>query len=358
MTVIIAIMAFIYLCVNIPKLKNKEKIVKLIFNLVLAVLVTSFYWAPMLEAKSFTDYAVYQDDYMATAESVASYALDWKSYFNGIYEIGIHILIILLLPILFLKKFWKELQCKKEYILFLILGILSLIFASKLFPWEQLGEYLEIIQFPWRMLVFSNFFFAIICAININVLVKNFKALDALLFAVICGIYIITLKGYIPIAEESITPIEEWDLGYLDENYSQAMAGMGKGEYLPVKANENRTYIVQREDTIYALKGNIEILEYEKSGQTLFCELETLEDETVVELPYIYYPGYEVTVSGEEVEAFESDNGFLAISLNEAQDYIITVQYTGTTIMNITKIISVISLLGFVIYIFVFWTKP
>ena len=36
-----------------------------------------------------------------------------------------------------------------------------------------------------------------------------------------------------------------------------------------------------------------------KQGEQLTCEIQSLENGTVVEFPYIYYPGYKITINGE-----------------------------------------------------------
>ncbi len=76
-----------------------------------------------------------------------------------------------------------------------------------------------------------------------------------------------------------------------------------------------------------------------------------LEDGTILEFPYIYYPGYKVTIDGKEIKNFESENGFLAISLTETSKSEIVIEYVGTKVMFIAKIISIIGLIILIIYV-------
>lgn len=58
-------------------------------------------------------------------------------------------------------------------------------------------------------------------------------------------------------------------------------------------------------------------------------------------------------INGEEVKAFESENGFLAISLPEISSSEICVKYVETNLMRIAKMISamtLISIIGYKIY--------
>lgn len=80
------------------------------------------------------------------------------------------------------------------------------------------------------------------------------------------------------------------------------------------------------------------------------CEIEVFENETILEFPYIYYPGYKITVNGEVVENFESENGFLAISLPEISNSEVIVEYVGTNLMTASKIISEMTLISIIAY--------
>ena len=89
-----------------------------------------------------------------------------------------------------------------------------------------------------------------------------------------------------------------------------------------------------------------------KDGNLLTAKLNILEDETVLELPYVYYQGYKVTIDGSKIKNFEDKNGFLAIALNKTQNLDLKVEYTGTFGMKFSKILSCISAIVFVGYVF------
>ncbi len=56
-------------------------------------------------------------------------------------------------------------------------------------------------------------------------------------------------------------------------------------------------------------------------------------------------------INGEEVETFESENGFLAISLPEMSSSEVSVEYVGTNLMMISKLISAITLISMIVYV-------
>ena len=345
-------MAFIYLCVNIKKLKNKEIIKKLLINIILIILISAFFWIPLLETYNFAEYEVYQKEAMATKESLINSGLELKQLFTTskdstyVYEIGPHIIIMMILSIFVIKKVIKK-EYKKEYILFLILGILSIFMSTKYFPWQIFNEKVSIIQFTWRMLVFSDFFFAIICAINMENIIKRVKIIDVVFIFIISLVY---CNIMIPINNE-ILEINEWDIGSVTERKNEWIVGMGRGEYLPVNSNKNREYILERENTIEVLKGSAQIQSLEKNGQKLNAKVEIFKDNTILEFPYIYYPGYKIKINNEEIKSFESPNGFLAISLNKLNESIIEVNYEETILMKTSKVMSIIGIILFIMYI-------
>ena len=258
MTLLTAIMAGIYVCVNIVKLKDREILKQLGISILCVLGISAFFWMPMVETYFFTDYAVYQEDSMATTESLHESGLNIKTLLytdNTIYifEVGIPILIMLCLSIFVIKKGIDK-TYRREYIVFFILGILSTVVTIKQFPWGIFEDIFQIIQFKWRMLLFSNFFLAIICAMNMNMIIKNFNYKDIIAISTICILYTGLLMPLLPKNEE-IQDIDQYSIGEVTENKGDAIVGMGKGEYLPIKSNENRKYLRTREDTIYIIKG-------------------------------------------------------------------------------------------------------
>ena len=262
MTVLTAIMACVYLCINISKLKDKEILKQLGISIVCMIGISAFFWMPMLETYFSADYVVYQKGGMATTESFNESGLDIKSllYTNTkeeeithVSEIGIPIFIMVCLSIFIIKKKINKIY-KKEYILFLVLGILSTVITVKQFPWGIFEDIFQIIQFKWRMLLFSNFFLAVICAINMGTIIKYFNYKDIVVISSVCILYTGMLMPMLQINPE-IQEIEQYTIGEVTENERDTIIGMGKGEYLPVKSNENREYIRTREDTVYVIKG-------------------------------------------------------------------------------------------------------
>ena len=101
------------------------------------------------------------------------------------------------------------------------------------------------------------------------------------------------------------------------------------------------------------LDGNATIINEKKKDLQLEFDIENYKANTILELPYIYYLGYTVTTEqNEKIQMFESDNGMLAIKLDEnIESAHITVKYTGTTIEKVSYLISAISIITFIGYV-------
>lgn len=358
-TVIVAIFGFIYLLVNIDRLKDSKVRKGLLINICFILLVTSFYWVPLIETKLAADYQVYEAGMMSTSEKTAGHGLNFTQLFvtsnDGsafVFELGPHILIILAFSVMALNSLKPEL--KKTYIFLLICGLVTLWMSTKYFPWKYLPEQLSIIQFPWRMLMMSAFFLSAVCAMNMGTIIKKFSIKDVIVLSIISTLYILAFYNILTVySEGKLENIENINMGNVTGREYETVAGIAKAEYLPVNAYKNRFYVASREKGIYVLSGKAIIENESKDGYKYIADLETGDAEyTVFELPYIYYPGYEVRLDGMITETFETENGFLGIAMGKEDSAKLEVDYTGTTAMKSSMFISITSFIGLAIYIF------
>ena len=132
-------------------------------------------------------------------------------------------------------------------------------------------------------------------------------------------------------------------------------AGCASFEYLPSKAFENRNYIETRNQDAIIIAGEAKIEEQQKNSSKMSFTIKNVTDDTEVELPYIYYPGYMVSIvyngQKENIQPYETQNGFVGIKVPAVEEEKITVEYTGTSIMKISTIISIIGVCLFIIII-------
>ena len=352
-----AIFAFIYVIINAKKLKDKGIIVKIVISLLFIIGITCFFTIPLIEQKMTTDYEVFKPGRMEREEVLIYYKLNpidllYTSNGRMVFDIGIVTIIGLVLTPFAIKVVDKK--YKIIYLFSLIAGVVSVIMTLKIFPFEKLPSILKMLQFSFRMLEFSSFFFAIVVAINFKNVIKNFKFKDILILTVIIILLLIPMMiNNIPyttkmVDEKSLIPAVK-----VTANTGRVHAGCASFEYLPTKAFEHMDYIISREDKAIVIEENANIENEEKQGTNLKFTLKDANEGAKIELPYIYYAGYSVKINGVDktLNIQESENGFVQIELDKSlENAEVIVSYDGTIAMKISAIISFVSIIAFIIY--------
>ena len=401
-----AIFALLYIIFNFKQLKNKGVIRKIVINVIFILAITTFFTVPLMEHKILGNYVIFNSTSMKSLPSdVQNSTIKISQLFkdigevNGVsFKIGIPLIILTLLGIVSYKKVEKNIR--SEYITFAVIAMISLAMVTKLFPWIIMPNILTTLQFAWRMLAFFEFALSIICAINLYYFVdiickksnKNSKNTKVhtktenlynmlLLFAIIVIIISMMKIDYnYSYEKEKFLTDEEYETKINEKNSIWSI----NREYLPEKVDVKelgKSYLDYREDKVYVLEGNATIINEKKKDLQLEFDIENYKANTILELPYVYYLGYKVTIeqkdneiktkmtntynetrivkidkkSTENIRTLESNNGMLAIKLDEnIESAHITVKYTGTTIEKVAYVISAISIItfiGYVIYI-------
>ena len=389
-TVYTAVFAVIYLLLNIEKLKKLRIWKSFIINAVVALVVCMFYIIPLAEYKLIGNYSIYDTSVMHTGtDEVFTTGLGFSDLFASEFgdqeirfSLGIMTCILTLLGAFCYKKIKKE--YKGIYLSFLLLSIIALIMSTKLFPWFILPDFFGVIQFAWRNLGFLAFFISLVCGINAVTFAENFKkewVKDTILFAIIVSTCVFSALGTIKYANKGDLKNEKAFDEYTSQNERIYPYSINR-EYLSINALNNLDYMIERKDCSYVISGQAEIVNEDKNKLQDKIELKNVSDGTVIELPYVYYLGYKISVtydsqnsqnivedSSEEqkndaghnlddtsitkkIDTFETENGFLAIELDECSSATITVEYKGTLAEKIGYIISLAGIVILIIMIY------
>ena len=353
-TVIVAAFAILYLLIKFEKITEKRVVKLLLVNAILIMLITSFYWLPLLETHFSASYEVYEEGMMATPESVAGQGLRLKQLFitvndgSFVFELGLNVLIMFIFSIAALKIIDKPLR--EHYIFFLIASILSMWMSTKYFPWKFLPNQFAFIQFPWRMLMITAFFVSIVCAINMYLVIVRFNIKDVIVITAISLSCTFIIFDTFIMGNLGIEDIENISLGNFSGREYEVVIGAGKGEYLPKAVYKDTFDLATREQSMSAIKGKAVIENEKKEGSHYTANVKTFDaDYTLFELPFIYYPGYQIKCDGITARNFPTENGFLGFAMGKNDTALVEVKYTGTKIMKTTAIISIISFLVFII---------
>lgn len=369
-TVYTALFCLIFVLFNLKAFFNKEVIKKCLINIVFILLVSAMFIIPMLEFKFSAEYSILRPNVMKTnAENVYTKTIKPSQLLKDIGEdngvsfvVGIPFITMILLGILAFRKIDKE--HKDFYISFLILGVISIIMCTYLFPWRFMPDILCTLQYPWRLLGFAFFFFAPVCAMNIYYLLNSInkkwlKAIAWLLaIAIIAGFTVMELNQY-PTDDTSL------DAKYEKKNKENPQIDYFaiNRDNMPWKALSNQFgYLEDRKDNTEVISGNVDIVSENKEALHLEIEIKNAKKDTKLELPYLFYPGYTITLeyNGKttEIDYYESEYGFVAINLPEdIETGKITVDYTATVLEKTAYVISAISIVGFIVYVVWFRKK-
>ena len=369
-TIYAAIFCVIYIIYNFKKFWDKDVIKKCIVNVIFILLVSSLFIVPLFEYKTQAQYSVFEPGVMKTAgEYVQNNTIEiWqlikdKGEKRGVsFIVGIPAIIMLMITILTWKNINKE--YKNFYVLCFIFAVFSIYLCTKFFPWKIMPQIICNIQYPWRMVGFAMFFFTPVFAINVCTLLDTIKNLKIKSNLYVLSVIILIIFAIIKITNYKYINNEN------DKNYENRMQNnpiishfLVNRDYMPYKAIvKQRSYVQTREDRIYVIKGNEIIENEEKDGLKMFADIKNAIKGDVLEFPYFFYPGYEVTIETSEkcikLKIEESENGFVQITIPEnIESGKINFCYKGTNIEKVSYIISAISLIGFIIYIIYYKKK-
>ena len=189
---------------------------------------------------------------------------------------------------------------------------------------------------------FVCLFFSFVCGLNMYVLIKKFNLKDVLIITAISMMYMVALIRFIPF-QDNVKDISEYKLGVITGKEGEYVKGMDYMAYLPEKAYNNRFYIATRSDSIEVLEGEVEVTDVQKVGTSLDATVTAKGDVNKLELPYIYYPGYEVRYDGMLVDNYETENGFIGIELKKDEGRL-EVEYKATKEMIMGIVLSIIGI--------------
>ena len=192
----------------------------------------------------------------------------------------------------------------------LALGVLCLLCATELFPWEAatslrrpFSTFFMQIQFPWRLVGVAAPMLCMAAAWGFLADEKTRAAGAAALCVLSVAFAGLMLQG---IVQQG--PVLERD-GYCDTRIRQH-------EY---------TYVMTEKSALEPGRvtvggGESSVSDFRKDGTNLSFTLSAPEGGTYIEVPLLYYPGYRATVDGEESSVTRGTNNVLRLMRIHASD--------------------------------------
>ncbi len=332
-TYLIAIVLVIMCLVNIKEFwKEKKRIIYLIFAALATLCLTAYFIFPMLEQMLSGKFIFNNLD--ETSKLLERSLPIWSLFIEFPY----HIFRNLWIPtglgigfILIIYYYFKNFKDNNKFIHFcFVVALIFLICSTNIFPWNLFQKVLSPIQFPWR------FYFIVVLLLSVGVGLlfnknSNIEKKSKLLFCLFL-IPVIT-TGIVNFFEQNIDKVGEYEISF--------------GEYMPLEANKE--YILNRGDIITSTNP----LEhtFNRYGTNLEIKYQNNQGNNNLELPLLYYKGYEAVCNDKNLEVYQTENGLLGVNISD-ESGIIYVTYVGTQIQKVSKLISMLTLLLFIIYIY------
>lgn len=366
-TLYATLFSVIYVLVNIRKLKEKDIIKKIIINVLFIIGITLFFIFPLGLHKFSGDYVVFNSELMrTTGERVAENVLDVSQLFTEkenqeiIFKINF-VQIILFVPFIYFQKFVEN-KNKKIYLSFSILAITTAVSMLIKEIWLNAPDILCIIQFPWRLLGFVNLFMSTIAAINASILLEKILKIDKdrCIFIFILIAMLALGISYTSDYKFNVSgKYDEKSLKFIEKNIDNIEYGNINREYMPSKTYKNLRINPERINMKKAviISGDASIIAESKKELVYEINLENIEKDTNIEIPFLYYIVYNAYFESEnkekiELETQESDYGFVEVKLkNEHTKGRVIVEYKTPISYYICYIISGITLVVLIMYI-------
>ena len=314
--VIVAVVLVVYYLLNIKMIiKNPKIIVHTALNAVFTVFSTLMVTLPILEMQSFTK--LYYQTGVKTFGWVKTHVFAFK------VGDGASIVATVLVSILCIY-FASKVGIKGK--LGIVLGYTIFLYTG-LFAWgplESAFSFVNIIQFPMRMLVIGGMPFAILVGMATFDKKPIFISTIGMIWL---GTMFLCVNSYISVD----------NLDFYGE-YSA-----GRGEYMT--APEEKFFLdnhsVDEIKTEYGISRKENTFTFDDSKKF---------DHNIYVLPIGYYKGYEIKDSKNNKYDYRiSKNGF--IEIDNKDDNIITVKYIGTMIQKASMVISIIAFVSLMIVI-------
>lgn len=310
----------IFSLINFKKiLSNKSRLINLIKSGVFSILITSFFTFPLLEMmKSDTfNYSNYTSGDLVEERAVSPLLniIEIPSSSDPWIPQGIGIIFIYL----FIRYTFKRVQNSSFKTLCLIFGFILLIATTNLFPWEIFGKILGIIQFPWRLYLPVTILFIFGFAQNLET--------EKIPVIILFSLFTFSIGSYYTYRYDTT-----------DKEYKYNIMA---GEYIP--SNVNTIEFYERGEKITS--NNPIETSFTRKGTTLDIKYINEKNDTYLELPLLYYKGYK-TSDNSKIE--KGTNGMVRLYAQNGTNEV-KVSYELTTIRKISYIISIISLLAFMI---------
>lgn len=329
-----AMMAAVYVVLNIDKIFNTKAIWRAVLAVIVALGLTAVFTLPLIEAKiRGAEYGIFDASYVegyfgADADNMNAHRL-WPARMlfdmNFQYTEGAVVGLVAVFGLIGFFMVWRRLQAKQDrrFILSLfILASIALVLMTPAIDWNYVPEFFYEFQFPWRLLEIVALLTSALAAYACGMLIKDLSDERQRIATLVVGILAIMPVAWIFLPNDW-NNVEHGDLSWNDT--SSGNVGW-QAEYAPKQMlcsvenpnekDQDYKCSLEKIDRIIeecgtdlrVLDGKAKFSNLDKDGLNIEFDVRNdTEDVAEVELPLIYYPGYEAWLDSSELELGASE---------------------------------------------------
>ncbi|NTN32572.1 hypothetical protein HQ757_03855 [Enterococcus faecium] len=335
------VMIIIALIIQFYRKKKIEifLIIKLIKAAIVTLLLSLAFIGPMIEQ------TLYQDlnrPYVDILQKRAIYL--GKEFLIGSIDsellsfgIGLTLLICLIILTFNFKKL--GILSKITY----IMGIISILLCTKIFPWFALQNTpLNIIQAPWRFMIFSTLFISFSVALFISPQLEKFSYTRRrnFILLLILAISILNYSSVVNMVKEM-----NFQGTYSNEQMENKLEEFENFDYVPIGYKKDQLLLKNHQVTE---DGQVIYSSFSPNKDEITFTFKSSKGKTIV-LPVFRYKGLTVTVNSKNATVLKQGGPFVTVK-SESGINKVTIRYSYTFFSKISLFISIITLIVLLFY--------
>lgn len=338
-------MLLLFLLLSIHRLReDKTKIIYFVVAGGVTILLSAFFIFPMVE--QMTSNTFYLNTYTLTTPSNTTYSLGalWRSitlYYKDSSIIGLGY--VLFLPLIYRFKIKKKNSIINFADKCLLIAMIFLLMTTSYFPWQHFHT-LDVIQFTFRLFALVTLLMAFSCSIYVGYSVKKKYHSIGLLFIVLS----------LSISNASTIAQYYKDFRIHDKNQVRGEQtfkdsyNIGAGsEYLP-SVTKIDVLKSRKKDEVKTKNRTTKLSHIVKEDNELSIHFDA-KNKDILELPMIYYKGYEVKINNKIVPIKMSNNGLIEVPIQGKGK--MEISYPGTGIQKFSFYTSITTFILLMIFI-------
>ncbi|HFO1007598.1 TPA: hypothetical protein ACHIQR_002636 [Enterococcus faecium] len=335
------VMIIIALIIQFYRKKKIEifLIIKLIKAAIVTLLLSLAFIGPMIEQ------TLYQDlnrPYVDILQKRAIYL--GKEFLIGSIDsellsfgIGLTLLICLIILTFNFKKL--GILSKITY----IMGIISILLCTKIFPWFALQNTpLNIIQAPWRFMIFSTLFISFSVSLFISPQLEKFSYTRRrnFILLLILAISILNYSSVVNMVKEM-----NFQGTYSNEQMENKLEEFENFDYVPIGYKKDQLLLKNHQVTE---DGQVIYSSFSPNKDEITFTFKSSKGKTIV-LPVFRYKGLTVTVNSKNATVLKQGGPFVTVK-SEIGINKVTIRYSYTFFSKISLFISIITLIVLLFY--------